>query len=632
MIPDAVRSFVEEQPVGVLATYRADGSARQGVVYHLLEGDTVRVTTEGKRFKTGDVSRTPRASYCVTGHERPFPCVTLEGSPFASSPTTSARSRRASWSGSSAARWSNPSPTTRARRWIGWCSRSTSTVCTVLGTSTVPERPRRHAAVAIVGLGPVGAALANLLGARGLDVVVYERETDVYHQPRAAHFDGEIMRVFQSIGLAEAVEPNTATIDGMHFVNADGQKLFGFDVPPGPGPNGWNRDYMFSQPELETTLRAGLARFANVSVHLGHEVDSIQDHGDRVELIVRDRADGSTHHIGAAIAVGCDGARSLTREVIGTELFDYGFDQPWLVIDTNLRRPVELPTVAVQYCDPTRPATFIPHGGRRRRWEIMVTPPDTIDSAQQPDRVFELLAPWVTPDDIEIVRATVYTFHALVAKRWRSGRVLLMGDAAHQMPPFLGQGMCSGIRDAANLAWKLELVLDCRAGDELLDTYQTEREPHVRAITETAVAAGSIIQTTDPDVAAARDAQLIAEPGAMGDGFEPPGLGAGALSASGGALLPQPGRLDDTLGSDFAVLTGATKPSARARAFWGRLGKILARPAGLESWLGELDADTVVVRPDRYVFGTSRDSAGLDDLTDIAATRFANGRLGIGAR
>ena len=462
--------------------------------------------------------------------------------------------------------------------------------------------------VVVVGCGPVGATFANLLGHLGLSAEIFERELDVYHLPRASHFDGEIMRVFQAVGLSDAIEPLTATIDGMDFVDAAGNRLFGFVSPPGVGTSGWRSDYMFFQPELERALRAGLERLERVELRLGHEVESIDDAGDHVVVAVRDLATGARRSVRAAFVVGTDGARSITRTAIRTTLDDYGLDQPWLVIDTFLRRPVELPTVAVQYCDPRRPATFVPHGGGHRRWEIMALPGEDLDELQSPERVAELLTPWVGPDDVDIVRATVYTFHALVARDWRRGRVLIAGDSAHQMPPFLGQGMCAGIRDVANLAWKLERIRHAGAPDALLDTYQSEREPHVRTVIETAVNAGQIIQTTDPETARRRDEGFRAGRGANGGADSGPDqsflgpLGPGVGLDSGGTPLPQVDGSDARLGRGFTLVTVDADVGPRCDALAGLATTVVPE---LAPWLAERGADVALVRPDRYLFGTA---------------------------
>jgi 3-(3-hydroxy-phenyl)propionate hydroxylase len=407
--------------------------------------------------------------------------------------------------------------------------------------------------VAIIGYGPVGATLANLLGARGHRVAVLESTTSAYHLPRAAHFDGEVMRIFQAAGLADAIVSCTAPIAGMHFLNADGKRLFGYDAPQGGGRHGWADNYMFYQPDLERILRGGVDRFDNVRVYLAHEVIAVAQSSDHVRLEVRDREGDRVRAIRARYAIGCDGARSLTRGAAGISLEDLRFDQPWLVVDTVLTRPVDLPEASVQLCDPARPSTYVPMTGDRRRWEFMLLADETPEAMEDPARVRSLLRPWVAPEDVDVIRAVVYTFHAVIAGKWRNRRLLLAGDAAHQMPPFLGQGMCAGIRDALNLTWKLELVLNERADDSLLDSYEQERSPHVRTIIETAVNAGRIIQTTDPAVAAARDAHFLGDrrvgagsidDGSRSGGVRMPGLVAGVLSALReppvGQLLPQP--------------------------------------------------------------------------------------------
>lgn len=496
--------------------------------------------------------------------------------------------------------------------------------------------------VAIVGCGPVGAVIANLLGQAGLRVAVYEIGSSVYHLPRAAHFDAEIMRVFQAIGLAEAVLPATKPIKGMHFMNAEGEKLFGFDAPPGDGPQGWPAGFLFYQPDLEVALRDGIARFETVNVHYEHEVLGFEEDDGSVAIRVRDLRSADERIAHARYLIGADGGRSTVRKRAGMEPEDLGFDQPWLVVDTMLKREVTLPDVALQICDPARPATFIPSSGRHRRWELMLMPGDTPES--MPERAEDLIRPWITTDDTEIIRAVVYTFHALIAKRWRDGRVLIVGDAAHQMPPFLGQGMCSGIRDAHNLAWKLRMVLAGCGSASLLDTYQHERAPHVRAIIERAVGIGRIIQTTDPAVAAARDAHFAAGGAMPGDEPGMPALASGIVSPTprGGTLFPQPRvrtldgrehRLDDLLGDGFAVVGAASDGDAIARASVS-IGRATGLPVqaigvgesrvadardgmrvvhdaagALTTWLAE--HGTTIVRPDRYVYGTARGDAEL---------------------
>jgi 3-(3-hydroxy-phenyl)propionate hydroxylase len=487
--------------------------------------------------------------------------------------------------------------------------------------------------VAVVGYGPVGVAAAALAAQRGLRVAAFERERDVYHLPRAANFDAEIMRVWQQLGCAEAILPCAVPGAGMHFVDAAGKKLFGIDAEEGEGRNGWAEHYLFYQPDLEHALRARATELG-VAAHLGHEVLAIeqQDGDAHATIRVRDLASDTQHTVRARAVLGCDGARSLARTAIGATLEDLRFDQPWLVVDTELVRDVELPRVAIQYCDPERPMTFVPMAGRRRRWEFMLMAGDTREAMEQPARVRELLSRFISPDDVTVVRAVVYTFHALIVRPWRRGRLFLLGDAAHQMPPFLGQGMCAGIRDAANLVWKLDLVLRGRAGEALLDSYESERSPHVRAIIGAAVGAGNLIQTTDPAVAALRD-QHIAKAGGMPVPREMvPGLATGLLDGSSagiaGRMLAQPRcsdgvRLDERLGPGFAVVSHDDPRdalSARARDAWQRLGARFVTTDALDAWLAGHGASAVVVRPDRYVYAIARTPGDLERIAgDLCA-------------
>ncbi|MCH8813674.1 MAG: bifunctional 3-(3-hydroxy-phenyl)propionate/3-hydroxycinnamic acid hydroxylase [Chloroflexi bacterium] len=509
--------------------------------------------------------------------------------------------------------------------------------------------------VIVVGYGPVGQIAANLLGQAGMRVAVYETATGIYDLPRAVGFDAEIMRVFQSVGLAEAILPSTTPIKGYDFVTGDGEKLFGFDPPQPPTFSGWASNYMFYQPELEAALRSGVERFSSVQVHTGHEVIDIRQNDSGVEVDVRELSTEAESTVSADYVIGCDGGRSITRKIVGTGLEDLNFNQPWLVIDVMLKRDVDLPDHATQICEPTRPTTFIPSRGNHRRWEFMLMPGDDPESISSTDRVWELLSPWIGSGDADVIRAVVYTFHALIADRWRDRRVLLAGDAAHQMPPFLGQGMCSGIRDAANLAWKLDLVCRGSASDALLDTYQLERSPHVRAITERAMHLGSIIQTSDPEIAKVRDERFRSAPGrrfTIDDDTGPlkqrlPGLNAGVIDRVSddsrvGQLFPQglvalpdgdEALLDDVIGQRFAIVVAEEAASSNPQPAFGVASFISpalitltsSETGASDGWTRVADRTGVVtewlngaiavVRPDRYVYGIASNVGELSALT-----------------
>jgi 3-(3-hydroxy-phenyl)propionate hydroxylase len=328
----------------------------------------------------------------------------------------------------------------------------------------------------------------------------------------------------------------------------------------------------------------------------------------------------------ARYVVGCDGANSLVRTQIGGGMDDLGFQERWLVVDAILRRPrPDLSDHSVQFCSRTRPATYVRGTGNRRRWEITLHPDEDSASATASEKVFQLLSPWVGPDDVTLERSAVYTFRSAIAERWHAGRLLIAGDAAHLTPPFMGQGLCAGMRDVANLAWKLGQVLRGQAGAELLETYQTERAAHVREYIEMAVRLGGLINTK---------AMEMAVPGTVLAGGAPaqmrsirPRLGTGpggGWMEARGTVAPQPrlcgGDLfDDRVGYRHALLM---RPAFQRRldpAFIDRMSArgvvILADDSpACRDWLDGMAAQAVLVRPDRYIHGAARDLAEMQDL------------------
>jgi 3-(3-hydroxy-phenyl)propionate hydroxylase len=327
--------------------------------------------------------------------------------------------------------------------------------------------------------------------------------------------------------------------------------------------------------------------------------------------------------------IGCDGARSLVRRFIGSSMEDLGFHERWLVIDVLLKRERDdLGDYSIQHCDPRRPATYIRGTGTRRRWEITVLPDEDSNDVAQPARVWELLSRWICPDDAEIERAAVYTFHSAIARQWRSGRLLLAGDSAHQTPPFLGQGMCAGIRDAANLAWKLAAITKGTADAGLLDTYQSERLPHVREFIELAIRLGGVINTKAIEAGLAAGEARENAPVKL-DVKKPllgPGLGLGDLPLTG-HLTPQfmlndGGRSDDRIGYSHVLLVrSATMLSAHPALAHGKIEVLTSDEAeGLGRWLDDHGIIAALVRPDRYVRGTARNDIELERLV-AAVTR-----------
>ncbi|MBV9953656.1 MAG: bifunctional 3-(3-hydroxy-phenyl)propionate/3-hydroxycinnamic acid hydroxylase [Pseudolabrys sp.] len=494
--------------------------------------------------------------------------------------------------------------------------------------------------VAIVGCGPVGATAANLFGQAGLRTLVIERETAPYPLPRAVHIDHEMMRYFQAVDLARDILPLMREAQGHIHIGADGGVIRYLGSKGLAKRFGWANDYFFFQPELEAALRAGAQRFPNVSL-LRASVNGITQDSDGVTLT----CGGETAR--ARYVVACDGASSFVRKQLGIALRDLNFEQPWLVVDAELGGPIhfppftgvpaeaELENLSVMLCDPNRPSTLVPGRGRHRRWEFMLLPGESDEAMMQPGRVKELLAPFVGGEPHQLLRAATYRFHGLIAERWQDRRVFLAGDAAHQTPPFFGQGMCHGIRDVANLAWKLAFVLKRDGDPDLLATYQIEREPQVRAVVDAAIAAGRYICERDPQAARKRDETLRAamgKPAPKSASDLIPPLAAGVIESTtpgAGARFIQPmvvsdGRrmlLDDATGGGFVLLgppgfAAALAPSAAAawQALGGKSFDIGSAAmddveGALIGWLKQHDAAAVILRPDFYVYGTAYDAA-----------------------
>jgi 3-(3-hydroxy-phenyl)propionate hydroxylase len=510
--------------------------------------------------------------------------------------------------------------------------------------------------VLVVGYGPVGATLAALLARQGLSVAVVEQAAGVYDKPRAITLDHEVMRVFQACGVAHEIEEFTAPHPGTHYLGVDGQVIRIYDPQPPPHPLGWMPSGTFVQPEVEAVLRAGVAHSGKADVFLATQLVAFSPHPDHVEATLRAADGGTERSVTARYLVGCDGANSLVRRRLGIGHQDLAFDEWWMVVDVRLVRPVELPQKCIQYCWPARPSTFIVGPGNLRRWEIKLLPGETPDAFGTPENVARQLARFVDLDAIEVWRSAVYRFHALVAERWRSGRVFLAGDACHQTPPFMGQGMCAGIRDAANLAWRLALVLRAGAQDALLDSYQTERKPHVEALVGFAKKAGEVIGELDPAAARARDALLRGqlergEAETIRQRYIPDLTGGAIDVASGpaaGTLFVQPRvgetgdgeLLDDIVAPRFLLATTSEAAqswlSAAALDVWRRMSgeraiisqdemagaaddgirRLHERARLFADWMARYGAAAVVARPDRYVYGVARDRDGLNRLIE----------------
>ena len=472
--------------------------------------------------------------------------------------------------------------------------------------------------VLVVGGGPVGVATALLLAKRGFTTRVIERSTEIYDLPRAIVMDDEIQRVLQNVGLTEKLRAITTPLAGAEFVKTDGERIIGVELPADANwPLGHHPTVSYYQPELEAFLREA-AVDAGVDLQLGVEARGVtQDQrGVRVEVQTVDSGAIEIHE--ADWLVAADGASSPIRKRLGIEFVDQGFDQGWLVLDVRLKRPVPtLPPFVQQICDPARPTTYVVGHADYRRWEFQLQDGETAEAMTDPERVWSLLSPWLTPDDAVLIRAVVYRFHATVADRMRADRIFLAGDAAHQMPPFLGQGLCSGIRDGANLAWKLQLVRDHRAPDTLLDTYGDERLPHAAGVVAHAVDTGRLI-----DQLAGRTSSGTGIDAAYGGSRPFPKIEHGVRfgdHAAVGKQVPQPkvdGRpLDELLGDGFALVVEDAETAQPVGDRWSALARVVVVPGGTLPFL-LAPGGAIIVRPDRYVAAVCTDQTSLVTATN----------------
>lgn len=493
-----------------------------------------------------------------------------------------------------------------------------------------------------IGYGPVGQTMAALLGRHGHDVAVFERHPSLYALPRAGHVDHEIMRIFQSIGAANAMGADMFRCARYGWRNQRGETLLDIDWSR-DGISGWASDYLMYQPYVEDALDAAARNHGNVVVEHGWEARDVRQLCDVVQIdLARVNVDiEETKTVRARYVIGADGANSAVRGACGIELEDLGFREQWLVADFRQKRPLTFDFDNGQICDPARPMCLFQLGKTHRRFEFMVLPGEDPSALVTESAVWKLVEPWIGPNDAELIRATTYTFRSANAACWRSGRVLLVGDAAHLMPPFMGQGMCSGVRDAANLAWKLDLVLRDEAGDALLDSYEVERKPHVGNIIEQAVALGRISCTTDPAAAAERDDALLR-------GLVPPPppfpwLEKGIIYCGGsgetvaGHLGPQgfiasrtrEGRADDIVGTGWQLISygnvsiGLSALSKRIVEALDIKPLVLGPPSThsyqdrdgtYARFLDDHHASALLVRPDFYVFAAPQ---GVDELDAV---------------
>ncbi|MDO8877286.1 MAG: bifunctional 3-(3-hydroxy-phenyl)propionate/3-hydroxycinnamic acid hydroxylase [Pseudolabrys sp.] len=494
---------------------------------------------------------------------------------------------------------------------------------------TAPSRT--HYPIIVVGAGPAGLTLTNLLGVYGVETLLLERNAATVHEPRAVSIDDESLRTMQAAGVVDEVMAQTVTGYGSHYFSARGRCFA--KVQPTEQPFGFPRRNAFRQPILERQLREALSRFAHVTAKFQHELKSFSQSAQSVTLQVTD-AEGGVHALTCDYLIACDGASSPVRRQLGIKMAGSTFSERWLILDLE-KSPSGSPHTKV-FSNPARPCIALPGPNLTRRYEFMLHPHERDEDILAPEMVQHLMDTHEAAPQSVLVRKVVYTFHARIADRWKDGRVLLAGDAAHLTPPFAGQGMNAGLRDATNLSWKLAAVTQGRLGPGLLDSYERERRDHAWAMIQFALNMGRVIAPRNAPMAfaiqtlfrvldlfpAARDyvAQMkFKPPPRFAEGFIVPD-GAGHRHTLVGRLYPQPRvraggaevLLDSVLGDGFAILVRSPRPDAvltllRA-APWDKLGArivVLGRDATelgpANPRLARYTDHVILLRPDRYV-------------------------------
>ncbi|HEY0934873.1 MAG TPA: bifunctional 3-(3-hydroxy-phenyl)propionate/3-hydroxycinnamic acid hydroxylase [Trebonia sp.] len=513
--------------------------------------------------------------------------------------------------------------------------------------TTQPESPAAPppwpvADCVVVGGGPVGLLTAVFLGQAGLRVSVVERWPQRYPLPRACTIDHEALRILQAAGLmaghASLFEPSQGERGGYEFRNGAGELLQTIDWNR-TAESGWANTNGFYQPDLEEALEARAVATPGVTVHRGWTFRALtQDReGARVRVTVAPTGlPAEVMQIRARWVIGADGASSPVRTQLGIDVGDSGFQADWLVVDYQPLTEEKWTAFVTQYCDPAQPTTAVNSGPGRRRFEFMRRADMTVEELNQDSTAWRLMAPWgVTPQTARLERHAVYTFRGQWAQAWRQGNVFLAGDAAHLMPPFLGQGLCAGLRDARALSWRLGLVHRGLATPAVLDTYGPERTGHVREIIDEAVAAGRVICELDAGRAAARDAEmkkLARDPAAVTREPPHPRLGEPSLTCpSGGAegrLAPQgqiqaagqTGLFDDVAGAGWQLISRTGDPAGLLDdddvSWFRQIGGVIADVSGdgtvtdldgaYERWFAKNGCEAFLARPDFYVFAAGK--------------------------
>lgn len=477
--------------------------------------------------------------------------------------------------------------------------------------------------VVVVGCGSTGLALAHRLASDGHRVAAVDRWRLPVSFPKATHLDDETMRGFQTLGLAD-LEQTFSLCGSYMFYDSEWRPFMQYAWMPGKTEQGWEADYQFHQPDFESRLRGEVFAAPSAKTFFGWRMTALSQTDEGVTAELADVSTGETVSVTAAFLVASDGARSTVREMIGAEETNYNATHRSLIVDVHpYVACTKLPERDMFIRAGIRnPFTYVPIASPRLRFEEMLRPDDDVAAFESLDHVYEVLSEWLAPGEYSILRADVYEWRAVIVNQWRVGRVFLAGDACHEMPPFTGQGMCSGIRDALNLAWKFNRVLGGKSDVSLLETYESERLPHVEVFVKTAADMANQVEDLVAMPPQEGPPQVLSRDPAR------PTLGSGVTLDSdpaSGTLSAQPilesgVRLDDAVGFEFAWVGDPDTIKAGAQLIGAdaeRIGVKLLPDSSDEvnTWLAGLDTNAVLVRPDRYIFATARSAEEMQEVT-----------------
>ena len=462
--------------------------------------------------------------------------------------------------------------------------------------------------VAIVGFGPTGGTLANLLALQGFSILIIEKEKSFYPLPRAVHFDDEIMRVFQTIGITDKFLKHTIINKGTKFVNSKNRVVLDWPRPRSITENGWYPSYRFHQPDLERKLRRRLKDFKKVSIMQNTKVNSLKEEKNSVKICIENINNNKISEIRAKYIIGCDGARSTIRKQIKAKFQNLGFTQKWAVVDLILKKnKKELPDRTIQYSNSKRPATYCRNVGKRRRWEFAINNNESEKKVLSNSYIWNFLKPWLKPSEALMERKTIYTFQSAISKKWKKGRVFLAGDAAHLMPPFMGQGMCAGVRDASNLAWKIAYCLKNNHSEKLLNTYQSERYSNVIEYIKTTVKMGEFVNAVGTSNITGEVSSTPNGQKSMKSIKPKLGKGLGKINDKNrGKIFPQfklkNGKSLDNKFFDKPLLIISSKYKKKLPKKINYINSNTAK--GLNEYMLNLKIDAFVVRPDRFILNS----------------------------